>query len=329
MATRRRVIGAFPALAFGLPAAGVSRAAFAQAAWPARPVRFVVPFAAGGPADVLARFIGKGMAAELGQPVVIDNKGGAGGTLGASEIARASDGHSFLFASTGALVIAPGLTKNLSYDPDRDLVAIGQAVVTPSVFVVSARSPYGTLDDLVRAARADPGKLNFASAGSGTTTHLVVELLKSESKIHATHLPYRGAAPAITDVIGGTVDFFAGDVPGVAPFIKGGQLKGLALAATQRSTALPQVPTTAEAGHPRVLGGTWYALVGPAATPPAVVARLNAALNKVLRQDETASFMAAQGAQIVGGSADEFAGFMKAEAAKWGGLARAAGVTLD
>ena len=164
--------------------------------WPSKPVRIVVPFAAGGPADSLARFLATKMAADVGQPMVIDNKAGAGGTVGSAEVIRSTDGHSLLFSSTGALVIVPALTPNLSYNPERDLIAIGQAVVTPSVIVVSAKSPFNTLADLVTFAKANPGKLNFGSAGSGTSTQLGAELLKKEAGIFMTHIPYRGAAPA-------------------------------------------------------------------------------------------------------------------------------------
>ncbi|MEY3136020.1 MAG: hypothetical protein RJA39_1905, partial [Pseudomonadota bacterium] len=170
-------------------AAVLSTVAFAQS-WPNKPVRIVVPFAAGGPADSLARFIGTRMANDLGQPVVIDNKAGAGGTFGASEVIRSNDGHSFLFSSTGALSIVPSLMTNLSYNPERDLSAVAYAVTTPSVIVVSAKSPFNTLADLVKFAKLNPGKLNFASAGSGTSTHLGAELLKKEAGIFMTHIPY-------------------------------------------------------------------------------------------------------------------------------------------
>ena len=297
--------------------------------WPSKPVRIVVPFAAGGPADSLARFLATKMAADVGQPMVIDNKAGAGGTVGSAEVIRSTDGHSLLFSSTGALVIVPALTPNLSYNPERDLIAIGQAVVTPSVIVVSAKSPFNTLADLVTFAKANPGKLNFGSAGSGTSTQLGAELLKKEAGIFMTHIPYRGAAPATTDLIGGVVDLMVADVPAVVSFIKGGQLRALAVASPGRSPALPDVPTTAEARLQGVVGGTWYGLMAPARTPPEVIAKVNAALNKALQHPDTAAYFRQQGVQSVGGSADEFGRFIRAEAAKWGALAKAVGVKLD
>jgi len=328
---RRALVACLASLcaALAVPASAFAQGTQPAQSWPTRPVRLVVPFAAGGPADVLARFVGVKLSAELGQPVVIDNKSGAGGTLGASDVAKSTDGHSILFSSTGALVIVPAISKNLSYNPDRDLVAVGQVVITPSVFVVSARSPVKTLAELIAAARASPGKLNFASAGAGTTTQLGVELLKREAGVFMTHIPYRGAAPAITDVIGGSAELFAGDVPAVISFINGGQLRPLAVAAATRSPALPNVPTTAESGLKGVLSGTWYGVMAPARTPPEVVTKINAALNRVLARPETLAFFKEQGADAAGNSPQEFAAFIRTESRKWGDLARYAGVTLD
>ena len=324
MTPRRLLVSALIGLASLLPLSGV----YAQA-WPTKPVRIVVPFAAGGPADALARFLANKMAPDIGQTIIIDNKGGAGGTLGSAEVIRSTDGHSLLFSSTGALVIVPALTPNLGYNPERDLAAIGQAVITPSVIVVSAKSPFNTLADLVKYAKAHPGKLNFASAGSGTSTQLGIELLKKEAGIFMTHIPYRGAAPATTDLIAGVADLMAADVPAVVAFIKAGQLKALAVASPTRSPALPDVPTTAEAGLKGVVSGTWYGLMGPAKTPPEVIAKVNAALNKALQNPDTVAFFKAQGVQSVGGSAEEFGQFIRAEASKWGTLAKAVGAKLD
>ena len=324
MIPRRLLVSASVALATLLPLS----MAYAQA-WPTKPVRVVVPFAAGGPADALARFLANKMAADVGQTIVIDNKGGAGGTLGAADVIRSNDGHSLLFSSTGALVIVPALTPNLSYNPERDLAAIGQAVITPSVIVVSAKSPFNTLADLVKFAKANPGKLNFASAGSGTSTQLGAELLKKEAGIFMTHIPYRGAAPATTDLIAGVADMMVADVPAVVSLIKGGQLRALAVASPTRSPALPETPTTAESGLKGVVSGTWYGLMAPARTPPDVIAKVNAALNKALQHPDSLAYFKLQGVQPVGGSADEFGQFIRAEANKWGTLAKAVGVKLD
>ena len=302
-------------------------AAHAQS-WPTKPVRIVVPFAAGGPADALARFLANKMSADIGQ-IIIDNKGGAGGTVGSGEVIRSNDGHTLLFSSTGALVITPNLMSNLSYNPDRDLVAVGQAVNTPSAIVVSAKSPFNSLGDLVTFAKANPGKLDFGSAGTGTTTQLGAELLKKEAKISMTHIPYRGAAPAITDLIGGQVDLMVADVPAIVAYVKSGQFKALAVASRTRSDALPDVPTTAEARFPGVVSGTWYGIMAPAKTPADVIAKVNAALNKALQNPDTIAYFKTQGMQSAGGSADDFGKFIKAESTKWVTLSKEAGIKLE
>jgi len=297
--------------------------------WPSKPVRLVVPFAAGGPADSLGRFIAGRLSAELGQTVVIDNKAGAGGTLGASDVIRATDGHSFLFASTGAMVIFPAISPSPNYRPDRDLVAVGQAVNTPGVVVVSAKSKFAKHEDLIAFAKANPGRLNYASAGNGTSTHLGIELLKREAGVFMTHIPYRGASPAITDLISGTVDTMFADVPAVVNFIESGQLRGLAVADAKRSPALPNIPTTAEVGFKNIIGGTWYGLLGPTSTPPEVVQKLNTALNKVLQQPETLAFFRTQGVAAAAGTPQDFTKFIHSESTKWASVVRSSGIKPD
>jgi tripartite-type tricarboxylate transporter receptor subunit TctC len=304
--------------------------ALAQA-WPsANPIRIVVPFAAGGPADSLARFLGAKMSADLGQRVIVDNKAGAGGTIGAAEVAKSPpNGYTLLFSSTGALVIFPALSSNLPYSPERDLIAVGQAVTTPQVIVVSSKSPFNSLDELVKTARTSPGKLNFASAGNATTTQLGAELLKRDARIFMTHIAYRGAAPAITDLIAGNVDLMFADLPAVIAFVKSGQLRALALADPKPSALLPGVKTTAELGFKGVVSGTWYGLMTSAKTPDEIVNRINASLNKALQQPETQTFLQAQGAIAAGGPAVDFEKFVKAEAIKWSAIAKSVGVKLE
>lgn len=298
--------------------------------WPTKPVRVVVPFAAGGPADTLARFLGTKMSADLGQQILIDNKAGAGGTLGAADVARsAPDGYTTLFSSTGALVIFPVLSPKMPYNADKDLIPVGHAVTTPMVLVVSSSSPHRTLKDLIQFAKANPGKLNFASAGSGTTTQLGAELLKREAGIFMTHVPYRGAAPALTDVIGGQADLLVADIPAVLSFIKGGKVRPLAVLWPTRSPALPDVATTAELGLKNVISSTWYGLMAPTGTPKPVVDRLNASLNKALQHPETVAFLKAQGVEAAGGTPADFDKLIAAESAKWGTLAKAVGAKLD
>jgi tripartite-type tricarboxylate transporter receptor subunit TctC len=300
-------------------------------AWPnANPIRIVVPFAAGGPADSLARFLTSKMSADLGQRILIDNKAGAGGTIGAAEVAKSPpNGYHFLFSSTGALVIYPALANNLPYQPERDLIAVGQAVTTPQLIVVSAKSKFNSLDDLVKAARASPGKINFASAGNATTPHLGAELLKREAKIFMTHVAYRGAAPALTDLIAGNVDVMFADLPAVIAFVKSGQLKALALADAKPSELLPDIKTTTELGYKNVISGTWYGLMTTTKTPDEIVTRVNASLNKALQLPETQGFLKSQGAIAMGGSAADFEKFVKTESVKWSSLAKSVGVKLD
>lgn len=298
--------------------------------WPTRPVRLIFPFAAGGSGDSLARFLGAKISADIGQPVLVENKVGAGGSIGTGEVVKAApDGYTFLFSSTGPLTIFPAISPTPTYSPDKDLVAVGQAVSTPAVIVVPASSRFSNLADLVRFARTNPGKLNFASAGNGTITHLGTELLKHEAKVFMTHIPYRGAAPALTDLIAGTVDLMLTDVPAAVGFIKGGQLKALAVASATRSPVLPDVPTTIEAGYKSVLVTTWYGLMAPARTPPELVARANASLNKALQHPDSAAYFKGQGVDAAGGTAADFAAFIRAESVKWGTLAKAAGVKLE
>jgi tripartite-type tricarboxylate transporter receptor subunit TctC len=322
MSIRRRTLVAATLLLAG------AFAAQAQG-WPAKPLRVVVPFAAGGPADTLARFLGGKVAADLGQQLLVDNKGGAGGTLGAADVARSpADGYTFLFSSTGALVIFPVLSK-VSYNPDKDLIPVVHAVTAPMAIVVSAKSPFQSLDQLIAFAKAHPGKLNFASAGGGTTTQLGAELLKREAGLFMTHIPYRGAAPALTEVIAGTADLMVADIPAVISFVKGGQLRALAVTWPTRSPALPEVPTTVEKGLKNVVASTWYGLMAPANTPPDVVTRLNAAVNKALAQPDTLSYLKAQGTEPAGGAPAEFGKLLKSDATKWGTLAKAIGAKLD
>jgi tripartite-type tricarboxylate transporter receptor subunit TctC len=326
-ARRRAMLAAALAL---LTLQAVPAPALAQAAWPTKPIRVVVPFPAGGPVDSTMRALGAKMTATLGQTVVIDNKGGAAGVLGADNVAKSPpDGYSLLFSSTGALAIVPNLASNLPYNPQKDLQPVTQALKVPTALVVSASSKYNSLNDLLADARARPGKINYASAGSGTTTHLEVELLKREAKVEMAHVPYRGAAPAITDILGGQVELMMADVPVVMPFIKGGKLKALVVTSDRRIPVLPQVPTTAELGLPKVEVYDWYGMLAPAGTPPAIVERVHAAVAQALRSPELRKTFAEQGVEVVASRPDEFGPFIFAETARWGALARSVGARLD
>jgi tripartite-type tricarboxylate transporter receptor subunit TctC len=304
-------------------------AAFAQS-YPAKPIRLVVPFAAGGPADILARWLGAKLNVTLGQPIVVDNKGGAGGLIGAQSIASAPpDGYHLLFSSVGAIAVAPYISDKVQYDPEKDLMPVVRFATAPTVLVTATASKFNKLADLVAYAKANPGKVTFASAGVGTTTQLGAELLKREAGIDMIHVPYRGAAPALTDVIAGTADILFADVPVVLPFVKGGKLKALTIGMPTRSAVLPDVPTTGEAGHKGILVSTWYGIIAPAKTPRDIVMKINRAVNAGLASSEGKSFIAAQGLLANGGTPEEFGTFIRSESTRWSTLAKAVGVKLE
>jgi tripartite-type tricarboxylate transporter receptor subunit TctC len=299
-------------------------------AYPSKPVRLVVPFAAGGPADIQARWLSARLTTVLGQQVIVDNKGGAGGILGAQAVTSApADGYTLLFSSVGAIAIAPYIAEKVPYDPKADLVPVVRVTTASTILVTASSSRYSTLGDLVAYAKANPGKVSFASAGPGTTTQLGSELLKREAGIDMVHVPYRGAGPAITDVMAGTVNVMFADAPVVLPHIKAGKLRALAVGSPARVPFLAETPTTAEAGQKGVLVATWYGLLAPAKTPRDIVQKLNKALNDVLAGAEAKTFFAEQGMQINGGTPEEFGTFIASESTRWTALAKAAGVKMD
>ena len=302
----------------------------AQQAYPSKPIREVVPFAAGGPADILARWLGNKLSGSVGQPVIIDNKGGAGGLIGAQAVATAPpDGYTYLFASVGAISISPYIAEKMAYDPDKDLTPVIRVVTAPTVLVTATGSRFNKLSDLVTYAKANPGKVTFASAGIGTTTQLGSELLMREAGINMIHVPYKGAAPAITDVLAGTADVIFADVPVVLPYVKGGKLKVLAVGTPARLPIMPDVPTTAEAGYPNVLVSTWYGILAPGKTPRDVVMKFNTAMNAVMATPEAQTFFAEQGVQVNGGTPEDFGAFIRSESKRWPAIAKAAGVKLE
>lgn len=315
------------AVALALTLAAVS--GWAQT-YPAKPIRMVVPFPAGGPVDQTARALGAKLSTALGQPIIIDNKGGAGGVLGADAVAKApADGYTLLFSSAGALSIVPNIAPSMPYNPQKDLQAVTQALKVPTVLVVAENSKYETFTDLVNFAKANPEKVNYGSAGSGTTTHLEVELLKREAKLIMNHIPYRGAAPGLTDLMGGQIDLMMVDVPVVLPFIKAGKLRALAVTSATRIPVLKDTPTTAELGLPKVEVYNWYGMLAPARTPPEIINKLYSAVGTALRAPDLKQQFAQQGVEVVASKPDEFGPFIFAETARWGSLAKAVGAKLD
>ena len=297
-------------------------------AWPARPVRLVVPFPPGGLIDNMARLVGNRLVQELGQPVVIDNKPGAGGNVGAAEAARApADGYTLLMASP-ALTISPAVYKNLPYQPSQ-LAPVALLGRVPNVLLVNPASGIGKVQDLVGRAKAKPGQLNYASNGNGTSLHLSAELFKRRSETFITHVPYRGAAAAITALLSGEVDMMFDNLPSAIGQIQAGKLRALAVTTAQRSTALPDVPTLAEAGMEGFNVSAWFGVAAPAGLPAPVATRLADALQKVVQQPEVAAAMQRQGADPAFMDAASAAAALNADAAQWKQVAAFAKIQLD
>ena len=297
-------------------------------AWPARPIRLVVPFPPGGLIDNMARLVGSRLSQELGQPVVIDNKPGAGGNVGATEAARApADGYTLLMASP-ALTISPAIYKNLPYQPSQ-LAPVALLGRVPNVLLVNPASGIGKVQDLVSRAKAKPGQLNYASNGNGTSLHLSAELFKRRSETFITHVPYRGAAAAITALLSGEVDMMFDNLPSAIGQIQAGKLRALAVTTAQRSSALPDVPTLAEAGMEGFNVSAWFGVAAPAGLPAPVATRLADALQKVVQQPEVAAAMQRQGADPAFMDAASAAAALNADAAQWKQVAAFAKIQLD
>lgn len=310
----------------GLVLATATSSGWAQT-YPTKPVRLVVPFPPGGLIDNMARLLGPRLAQELGQPVVIENKPGAGGNLGAAEVARAApDGYTLLMASP-PLTISPSLYKNLPYKPEQ-IVPVALLGRVPNVLIVKAGS-VGSVKQLIEKARAQPGRMNYASNGNGTSLHLSAELFKTTTNTFVTHIPYRGAAAAITAILAGEVDMMFDNLPSAMGQIQAGKVTALAVTTVQRSKALPDVPTLVELGMPDFDVSAWFGLAAPAGVPPAIVSRLEQALDKVSKQPDVAAAMLRQGAEPGFVDSKVMAAFWSADAAKWRRVADFAKITLD
>lgn len=297
-------------------------------AWPARPIRLVVPFPPGGLIDQMARLLGPRLSQELGQPVIVDNKPGAGGNLGASEVARATaDGYTLLMASP-PLTINPALYAKLPYDP-RALAPIGLLGRVPNVLVVNAGPGVQSVAELTARARAQPGQMNYGSNGNGTSLHLSAELYKSLTGTQVVHVAFRGAAAGLAAVMGGEVNFMFDNLPSALGLIQGGKLRALAVTTPQRSSALPQVPTMQEAGVPGYQVFAWFGLAAPAGLPAAVQQRLEGSLERISRQEELRAAMLKAGAEPTWLDAQATGAFMQADTAQWRRVAEFAKIALD
>ena len=299
--------------------------ALAQA-YPTKPVRLIIPFPAGGPSDLFGRALAQGMTEQLGQPVVVENVSGVGGVIGVDRAAKAEpDGHTLALNSASTVAIAPYSLSKLPYDVEKDLALITVVVRVPEVLAVHPSVPAKSLAELIAYAKANPGKINFASAGGGSITHLAGELLKAEAGVDMVHVAYKGAAPAVTDLVGGQVQMGIFDVPVLLGHIRAGKLKALAVTSGARASTLPEVPTTAEGGYPNVTSDNWYGLVAPAATPAQVQQRINAAAVAVLRSPALNEQYAKVSGVASPGTQQDYARFLAAEQAKWSKVVRAIG----
>ncbi len=302
--------------------------AFAQ--YPARPIRLVVPFPAGESVDATARLVGQSWSAALGQQILVDNRGGAGGTIGSEAVAKsAPDGYTLLWGNVGPLAIGPGLYKKLGYDVARDFEPVSLVATLPFVLFASPVLPANSVSELVAYAKAHPGEINFGSTGVGSGLHLIAELFKSVAGIQIVHVPYKGVAQALPEMMSGKVQIAFNTIPAFLPHVKAGRLKALAITAASRSPLLPEVPAMPEVGLAEVQGGSWHAVVAPAGTPREIVGKLNRTLIATIAVPELRSQLLNQGAQPVGSSPDELRKFMQAEGEKWGRVIRSSGARAD
>jgi len=316
---------AFKWLATGLCVLLAPALASAQT-FPDHTIRLIVPFPPGGPNDIIARVVAQKMQDSLKQTIVIDNRGGQGGVLGTDLVAKAKpDGYTIAIASAGALAISPSMEK-VAYETLKDLAPVTLVAKVPEMLVVAENVPAKNMAELVALAKKQPGKLNFASSGPGSLPHLAGELFKLTAKIDIVHVPYRGAAPAVNDLLGGQVQMVFLDLPVLLPQVKAGKLRPIAVGAEKRVPTLPDVPTTGEAGMPSLLTENWYGMVAPAGTPKEIVAALNKAAVAAMKDPSVIDKLSSQGAILVGDTPDEFRTFIASETAKWAKVIKDAGV---
>jgi tripartite-type tricarboxylate transporter receptor subunit TctC len=304
--------------------------AAAQDKYPSRTVRVVVPTPAGGPIDVMARLVANEIAPGLGQSVIVDNRGGAGNTIGSAEAARATaDGYTLLYSSSSGLVIAPMLQKSAGYDPLKSFDPIAVVAATANILVVNPSVPAKSVAELVAFAKANPGKVNFSSGGIGTLPHLIGEYFKSHAAINVIHVPYRGGGPSIQDVVAGHVEYTFEGISVLLPLIKAGQLRALAVTSAKRSPLLPDVPTMIESGFPDFATSAWTGLLAPAGTPPEVITRLNGAVNAALKTDEMKASLDRLAGDPLGGAPSELTKIIQSDIGKWQPIIQALNLQTD
>jgi tripartite-type tricarboxylate transporter receptor subunit TctC len=295
--------------------------------YPSKPIRLIVPFPPGGGTDSVSRVVAAELQKSTGWTVVVENKAGAGGMIGLQEAARArNDGYDMVMGQVDNMVIAPTVQRTGALDPVKDLTPVIQVASSPFLFMAAADSKYRTLDDWVAEAKANPGKGTYGTAGYGTFTHLAAELLQKAGNFKATQVPYKGAAPAITDVLGGQIPMAALSIASGMPHIQGGKMRGLAVTSATRSPALPDVPTVAESGFPGFEANGWLGILVPNGTPPEVIARLNAEIAKVMQTPEMKKLLIAQGVEARTSTPEQFGNLIRSETAKWGKVIADAGI---
>jgi tripartite-type tricarboxylate transporter receptor subunit TctC len=313
-------------LAVGVLAGG---AAMAQP-YPARPIKMIVPFPPGGPVDVAARIVAQQLPRTLGQPVIVENRPGAAGSLGAKAAASADpDGYTLMCGNISTLSVLPAVTNNRDYDPGKVFAPVAKLSQNYEVLVVHPAFPAKSVPDLVAYAKANPGKLNYGSAGVGNATHLAAELFKLKTGADLVHIPYKGASEAVTGVLGQQVDMFFGDIGGMLPLLREGTLRALAISSESRSALVPDLPTMIESGVPDYVVLTYIGVVAPAGTPASIVGKLNAAINESLAAPEVTAAFGKVGAEVRPASPQDFAAFLAAETQKWESLARSANIKVD
>jgi tripartite-type tricarboxylate transporter receptor subunit TctC len=316
-------------LAAGLAAAFLAQPALAQS-YPSKPIRLIVPFAAGGGNDNIARLVGKRVSDSMGQPLVIDNRPGAGGVLGAELAAKsAPDGYTLFLGGVGSHALNPNLIEKLPYDPIGDFAPVALLARAPLILVVHPSVPARDVAEFVAYARKNPGKLNFASNGNGTSAQLAAVMFDSMAGVDMVHVPYKGLAPALTDLLSGQVQLMFSSVVAILPHVRAGKLRALAVTGTKRMAALPELPTIAESGFPGYEASSWYGILAPAGTPREIVTKLNAELTKALQQPEVRTSLLAEGAEPAGGSPEQFAAYIRTEKERMGKLIRDAKIRLE
>ena len=324
----RRLIFAIVLLTFASLAGGAG-SAIAQS-YPSKPIRLISPYAAGGGSDTLARIIGHRLNESWGQPVVVDNRPGAAGSIGAETVAKAPpDGYTVLVTPSAALTINPHLYPKLAYDPLRDFAPITAAANSPFLLVVHTALPVTSVKELIAYARARPGQLNYSSSGNGSSTHLAGVLFAGLAGIDMVHVPYKGAAPALVDLLGGHIQVRFSSVVPVLPHVRSGKIRALGISSEKRYGPLPDIPTVAEAGLPGFVVESFYAVLAPARTPPAVIAKLNGEIVRQLQKEDTKTKMAADGAEVIGSTPEELAAWIRKDLARWAKPVKDSGARAD